>query len=888
MFGGKRVIGVCVTKMHSVGCGEYLYYLQQAASAAGYKLVVFNSTVDFYNNDGNDIGAGSIYNVINYDIIDAIVLDYEHYRNSAIPDQIIKGARSRGVPVIVLKGTVEGCYCIINEYASGFKSLIDHVIREHKVTDTCFIAGRKENDPDSVIRINCYREALEDNGLRFSEELVEYGDYWNIPACAALHRIIDKRGAPPRAIFCANDYMAIAVCNELMSLGYKIPEDVIVTGFDGIPEAEFFLPRLSTCKEDHASFARQTVDILISIFDNNSQPGIYLNKYTPVITESCGCPAAFLDFRIAAKEQYGEVHDVLTHEEFVFGWMDESLNVRDMNSLTSILPDLLASESYLCLNTDFLMQALDNEIERKALFTEELELFTSKYNVRSKPLKSFKFSQMIPDMEDWINDPSAYALGSIYSGREVFGYYAAKSENLRHDSHMINRLLKALNVSFNSLIGFYRQRMMLIGLRNAALTDQLTGLPNLKGATEWFTEYSYDPEHHNKAISFSVYALHNYKYIYENYGIQEIEEDICLISETLKHSNPENCFIGRVSENEFMVINMFDAPEDIPSTIQAATKKFYGAIEAYNATHSKDYFLEINAGCIEGHPGWDGSLATFYKLASNELYLNRLNENAERSVTKTKLPVEVYKRFELLIDKNLFSYHFQPIVDARTGDIVAYEALMRPDKTISMNPDEVIQTAEEYGRLYDIEKATMFNIMKLFSSSKADFKGRKVFINSIPGHFLRDDDYNKLLQLYSEDMKSIVIEITEGSSVSDNELQKVKNASGGIPIAIDDFGTGHSNIVNLLRYSPQIIKVDRFLVSGIDRDNNKQMFFRSTVEFARMNSILVLAEGVETSEELKCVKSLGADLIQGYYTGRPAPAPLAELDPKIKKELSDM
>ena len=66
------------------------------------------------------------------------------------------------------------------------------------------------------------------------------------------------------------------------------------------------------------------------------------------------------------------------------------------------------------------------------------------------------------------------------------------------------------------------------------------------------------------------------------------------------------------------------------------------------------------------------------------------------------------------------------------------------------------------------------------------------------------------------------------------------------------------------------------------------MFFRSTVEFARMNSILVLAEGVETSEELKCVKSLGADLIQGYHTGRPAPVPLAELDPKIKKELSDM
>ena len=210
---------------------------------------------------------------------------------------------------------------------------------------------------------------------------------------------------------------------------------------------------------------------------------------------------------------------------------------------------------------------------------------------------------------------------------------------------------------------------------------------------------------------------------------------------------------------------------------------------------------------------------------------------------------------------------------------------MRPDRSINMNPIEVLQTAEEFGRLYDVEKATMFNVLNIINSSKADFRGRKVFIKSIPGYFLKEDDYGELMKLYGSEIESVVIEITEGSSVSDDDLQKVKSISELVPLAIDDFGTGHSNIVNLLRYSPQIIKVDRFLISGIDKDNNKQMFFRSTVEFARMNNIKVLAEGVETAEELKCVKELGADLIQGYYTGRPAPEPLAELNKDIKREL---
>ncbi len=886
MIENRRVIGVCVTKMHTVGLGEFLYYLQSAANSAGYKLIVFNSSVDFYNNDSNDKGAMSVYDIINYDLIDALIVYYEGFRNTAVPDRIISRAKQSNVPVVIVKGRVEGCHCVVNEYSLGFKQLMMHVITEHGVTDTCFIAGRREEDPDSVLRINCYKQALLETGLEFDEENVEYGEYWNVPACVALHRIIDKRGKPPRAIFCANDYMAIAVCDELKTLGYSVPDDVIVTGFDGVPEAEYYIPKLTTCKENFRGCAYQTISVIGSILKDNAPPEVHYNTYTPYFSESCGCEVEQYDLRLAAQQQFSNAHDSHAHEDFVYGWLEPALDVRDINMLTAILPDLLLGESYLCLNSDFLMQALESELEREKCFSDELELFGSKYSVRSPKYKKFDLTDMVPDQEGWIKDNSSYVLGSIYCGSEVYGFYAAKCDDIRHDSHRINRLIKALNIAFNSLIGYYRQRMMLIGLRTAALTDQLTGLPNLKGTTQWFEEFSSEPNNHSKAVSFSVYAVSDYKYIYENYGISEIEETICLIAETLKHSNNDSCFIGRVSESEFMVINYYDSPDDIGSTINQATAKFYGAMNTYNGRRVKNYIIEVNAGCIEAMPGWEGTLATFSKLAGNEMYLNRLNGNVERQTNKTKLPVDYYKSFELLIDKNLFSYHFQPIIDAHTGEIVAYEALMRPDRSINMNPSEVIQTAEEYGRLYDIEKATMFNVMKAFDSAYDSFKGRKVFINSIPGYFLNDQDFKTLVDMYKRLLNDIVIEITEGSSVSDKELEKVKDYSrGGIPIAIDDFGTGHSNIVNLLRYSPQIIKIDRYLISDIQNDNNKQMFFRTTVEFARMNNIKVLAEGVETSEELKCVKRLGADLIQGFYTGRPAQTPLGELDEKIRLEL---
>lgn len=103
--------------------------------------------------------------------------------------------------------------------------------------------------------------------------------------------------------------------------------------------------------------------------------------------------------------------------------------------------------------------------------------------------------------------------------------------------------------------------------------------------------------------------------------------------------------------------------------------------------------------------------------------------------------------------------------------------------------------------------------------------------------------------------------------------------------AVDDYGTGYSNIVNLLRYKPNVIKIDRYLITEIQDDVNKQMFVKNTVEFAEQNNIQCLAEGVETKEELKAVISYGVDLIQGYYTAMPSEQVIREIDPKIVKEI---
>ncbi|MCR5143454.1 MAG: EAL domain-containing protein [Ruminococcus sp.] len=890
MIGNKKVIGVCLAKIQSIAATEYLSRLSIFAKNKGYKIIVFNSIFDFYNNDSNDIGAKSVYKLINYDTVDAIVIHTDDFRNDHVLDELISDADSHDTPVILLKKYDARCTCIINDYNESYKQLIEHVIRDHNVTDTFFIAGRNDpGDQDSIERIGCYRKALEACGLEYSDELVDYGEYWDIPTINLIERLLEKRGRPPRAIFCANDFMAIAACAELQKRGYRIPEDVIVTGFDGVPESEFTIPQLTTCKEDIQSLAEKTVELLERYFDSKELPKISKNKFTNRLSESCGCKYNIADPREQVRKLYSTVHDCHAHDDFILGWLNSALEKTELTSMMTHIPTLIIAEGYICLNSDFVSQVTETQAENnRQPFTETLDIVQSVYSQEDIGKKNFKSKDMIAQPNKWTDEDVVYVISTINCGENVYGSYVVKAYDIEMDAQRINRSLNALNIAINSMLGYYKQRSMLLGLKNAALTDHITRLPNLKGTTEWFDGFASVPENHKRCLTISVYGMPKYKYIYENYGIREIEESVCIVADTLKASNLPDTFIGHVTDDEFLVINVFDSPEQISGVINEARSKFCNAMQKINAEKDKPYYLEVNSGYAELYPGWEGTLASFSKLAGNAMYLNRLNRNRDTSVSKSKLPADIYKSFEVLIEKNLFDYHFQPIIDAKTGDIFAYEALMRPDKSLDMAPSDVIRTAVEYDRLYDIEQATIFNVLNIFSEKQQSFKKRKVFINSIPGHFLHGEDYDKLLDRYGSYLENIVIEITEGSTVSDAELKLIKGINNGeIPIAIDDYGTGHSNIVNLLRYSPQIIKIDRFLISHIQDDLNKQLFFRSTVEFAGMNNIKILAEGVETAEELKCVTELGADYIQGYFTGRPAPEPLGEIGPEIRAMILD-
>ena len=278
------------------------------------------------------------------------------------------------------------------------------------------------------------------------------------------------------------------------------------------------------------------------------------------------------------------------------------------------------------------------------------------------------------------------------------------------------------------------------------------------------------------------------------------------------------------------------------------------------------------------------------EIASDQLSKMRNNKFVSSGAVYESMNDEERADYGLvtkILDNNLFTYHFQPIVDTVDGSIYSYEALMRSAAERSLPPLSIIKYAEMQNRLTDVESDTFLNVLRIADRSRVELGNAKIFINSIPGIRISGHTSDLIEELLKKLSKKIVVELTEEAELGDSDLDRLKALFRklDVEIAVDDYGTGYSNVSNLLRYMPNYVKIDRALLSDIQNKPQKQHFVKEIINFCHDNNIKALAEGVETSAELRMVIQLGADYVQGFYTGKPAPAFVGEIDPKVRNEI---
>lgn len=226
---------------------------------------------------------------------------------------------------------------------------------------------------------------------------------------------------------------------------------------------------------------------------------------------------------------------------------------------------------------------------------------------------------------------------------------------------------------------------------------------------------------------------------------------------------------------------------------------------------------------------------------------------------------------------------FQPIVDLARGVVCGYEGLSRiQDPDLAAGPEEWFAAAAWHGFATRLEVTALEVIL-----AERDTVPANCFlsVNSSPAALMTDEVWNVLAA--QGDLNGLVIEITEQSPVEDyavlmERLNRFRER--GAQIAVDDTGAGYASIRHLLTLRPEIVKLDRSLVSGIDHDPSRVAAVSALGAFAGVLDAWVIAEGVEHLSELDRLIGLDVPLVQGYYLAKPAPAMMA-LAPEIAVEV---
>ncbi len=251
--------------------------------------------------------------------------------------------------------------------------------------------------------------------------------------------------------------------------------------------------------------------------------------------------------------------------------------------------------------------------------------------------------------------------------------------------------------------------------------------------------------------------------------------------------------------------------------------------------------------------------------------------------TEPDTPVQLYSQLESILKNENVKPVFQPIISLRDGSILGYEALSRgPAGTPLQNPDTMFSVARECGKLWELELLCRSKALESVYKQNTPIS---LFLNVNP-FVIHDEQFMKgftkdYLKKYNINPKNIFFEITEKSAMEDmtgfkQTIEHYKNQN--YKIAIDDAGAGYSGLTMITDIHPHYIKLDIKLIHDIDKDEYKKELVKSLYEFCRVSNVFLIAEGIETKEQLSTLINIGVHYGQGYFIQKPQEliAPLKE------------
>ncbi len=420
-------------------------------------------------------------------------------------------------------------------------------------------------------------------------------------------------------------------------------------------------------------------------------------------------------------------------------------------------------------------------------------------------------------------------------------------------------------------------------LEHQAYHDSLTGLPNRALLLDRIDQAIRHAKRNKSLLAVLFLDLDNFKQINDSFGHSVGDTVLIAISGRLKNTLRDMDTIARLGGDEFTILlSEFDKEEEI----NEITTKLFDTLRKPLVIKGGELFVTTSIGIsVFPNDGTDPEIllrnadAAMYRAKEKgrngfEFYTEDMTERALEKV-------QMITNLNRALEHNEFEVYYQPQYDTQRKQLIGLEALIRwhhPQLGL-ICPDEFLYAAEESGLIVSLDRWLMNQAMQQMKSWKDEgiVLGR-LSLNLTMQQIDQPDFLEFLMEqmkLYDCDGKSLRFEITEGQLMKNPErtIELLNRITAlDIKISVDDFGTGHSSLAYLKKLPVDALKIDKEFIRGIPGDEDDVSIVKSIIALAKSMRLDVVAEGVETDDQLDFLSKEGCSLIQGYLFSHPKPA----------------
>ena len=615
MINGQKIISLCISRLHDVENFRFVNELHKCIQNKDYCLFVYDITADLYWKENNLRAETSVFDLIDFSRTDILIIMDEKIKSKTVVDKLLKRAGKNKTPVIVVDGNYKGCLNVVFDYGKGFEALMRHITDDHGITDLHFIAGIK-NNPFSDERENIFRSILAEKGVNVTDDMISYGEFWAKPAIAAAERLI-AAGNIPRGIICANDIMALNVITVLESHGYKVPDDIIVTGFDGLDEIYYSSPKLTSVQCSGIEIAELVFSSVERFFRTGKCSG-HLHLVPKLLkSASCGCPPASMpsDYIHSFNDRFYKYQDDARELSDMSDHMQSSVDILHaaFNLYIPVLHDLCCVINTSCLDNT---RDVFNSLKNKGFEDEMFVFFNSdeNNNYQRKILRR----DIIPDIDRFVNKGVPLIFNAIDFMDVPIGYVCFSFPGSEiTDYCMIPQITSSIGRGLGGFMSMRYQSYLREKLEEVYCYDGLTGIYNrvsfAKECQKKIDGYS------GKNIPLTVYLadLDGLKGINDNYGHAAGDSAIKAVASAHRNSCPPDALCVRFGGDEMLAAVFGEYDSDV------ITSKIDSYLDEYNKSSGNDYSVSASIGIYQTDTGSDINFETLVKKADAIMYRNK-------------------------------------------------------------------------------------------------------------------------------------------------------------------------------------------------------------------------------------------------------------------------